>query len=82
MMIWRWIWWPIEHRLNMQHKQNKEGFNSLFGGGEAEVRSVVAHNVHENVGRIQERGMSLLMFGPLIGQLDTEESNKDDSDLG
>ncbi len=33
-----------EHRLNMQHKLNKVGFNQLFWGSEAKVRSVVAHN--------------------------------------
>ena len=37
-----------EHKMNMKHKMNKVGFNQLFWGGEAEVRSVVAHNVHED----------------------------------
>ena len=43
-----------KHRLNMQDRQNTNGFNQLFKGGEAAVQSVVAHNVHENFGRVQE----------------------------
>ena len=39
-----------EHRLNMKHKANGIGFSQLFNGGEAEVRSVGAHNVNENIG--------------------------------
>jgi len=45
-----------EHQLNMKHKKNCNGFNQLFKGGEAAVRSVVAHNVHENIGRTQREG--------------------------
>ena len=47
-----------EHRLNLQHKDNKIGFNQLFYGGEADLRAVVAHNTYENVGRIQQGGTS------------------------
>ena len=54
----------------------------MFKGGEAEVRSVAAHNVHENVGRAQEGGTGLLCFGPLIEQYDYEQSGKDDTGLG
>ena len=45
-----------EHRVNMKHKENYNGFNQLFQGGEAGIRSVVAHNFHKNVGRVQEGG--------------------------
>jgi hypothetical protein len=45
-----------EHRLNMAHKLNINGFNQLFKGGESEVHSVVSHNVHENIGKVQEGG--------------------------
>jgi hypothetical protein len=55
-----------EHPLNMIHKSNSIGFSKLFGGGKADVCSIVAHNVHENIGRVQEGGNSMLMFGPLI----------------
>jgi hypothetical protein len=46
----------------MQHKQNVNGFNQLFKGGEAAIQPVVSHNVHENIGRVQEGGTSLLAF--------------------
>ncbi len=39
-------------------------------------------NVHENVGRQQQGGTSLLLFGPLIDQYDFEASGKDDTGLG
>ena len=54
----------------------------MFRGGEAEIRSVVAHNVHENVGRTQEGGTSLMCFGPLIEQYNYEQSGKDYTGLG
>ena len=34
-----------EHRQNLKHKDNNNGFSQLFNGGEADVRSVVGHNV-------------------------------------
>jgi hypothetical protein len=70
-----------EHQLNMHHKKNSNGFNHLFKGGEATVKSIVAHNVHEDIGRIQQGGTSLLMFGTLTEQLDHNKSSKDDSGL-
>jgi hypothetical protein len=48
-----------EHRLNMRDRRNVNGFNQLFKGGEAALQSMVAHNVHENIGRVQEGGTSL-----------------------
>ncbi len=48
-----------EHRLNMKHKSNSIGFSKLFGGGEADVCSIVAHNVHEDIRRVQEGGTSM-----------------------
>jgi hypothetical protein len=71
-----------EHQLNMRHKKNENGFNELFKGGEAAVQSIVSHNVHENIGRTQQGGTSLLLFGPLTKQLDHNESGKDDTGLG
>ena len=71
-----------EHRVNMKHKENYNGFNQLFRGGEADIRSVVAHNVHKKLGRIQEGGTSMLMFGSLIQQFDVDHSGKDDTGLG
>ena len=57
------------------------GSISCFEGG-AEIRSVVAHNVHKNVGRVQEGGASMLLFGSLIQQFDVDHSGKDDTGLG
>ncbi len=39
-----------KHQLNMRHARNVNGFNQLFHRGEAEICSIVAHNVHENIG--------------------------------
>jgi hypothetical protein len=58
------------------------GFNQLFKGGELAVQSVVAQNIHKNVGRTQQRGTSLLLFGHLTEQLDNDETEKDVSGLG
>ncbi len=71
-----------KHRLNMNHKLNVNGFNQLFRGGEAEIRSVVSHNVHENIGRIQEGGTSLIMYGPLTEYLQHDVLAKDKKGLG
>ena len=59
-----------EHRLNYKHKDNRNGFSQIIRGGEAEIRSIAAHNVHENVGRVQEGGTSMLLYGPLVYQYD------------
>ena len=50
-------------------------------GGEADIRSVVAHNVHKNVGRVQEGGTSMLLFGSLIQTFDADHSGKDNTGL-
>lgn len=73
-----------EHRLNLQHKDNQNGFSQMFKGGEAEIRTITAHNSHEGkeVGRVQEGGTGLLLYGPLIEQYDFEESGKDGTGLG
>ena len=73
-----------KHRQNMRHIDNRNGWNQLFKGGEADVRSVVAHNVHESegIGRTQEGGTGLLMFGPLTEYLDMPGSEKDATGLG
>ncbi len=71
-----------EHKLNMKHKKNVNCFNRLFKGGKAAIHSIVSHNVHENIGRVQQGGTSLLLFGHLTEQMDHNESGKDDSGLG
>ncbi len=42
----------------------------------------MAHNVHENVGQVQQGGTSLILFGHLIEQLNHNESGKDPTGLG
>ena len=54
----------------------------MFCGGEAEIWSIVGHNVHANVGRSQEGGTPLLRYGWLINQYDFEHFGKDDTGLG
>jgi hypothetical protein len=71
-----------EHKINYKHKRHVNGFNQLFNGGEAAVQSIVAHNVHENVGKIQQGGTALMLFGQLLQQLDPNESGKDPTGLG
>ena len=54
----------------------------MFRGGEADIWSIAAHNVHEYVGRIQEGGTSMLLYGPSLYQYDFEHSGKDKTGLG
>ena len=35
-----------EHKLNCKHEDNRNGFLQMFSGGEAEIQSIAAHNVH------------------------------------
>lgn len=73
-----------KHRLNLMHKDNCNGFTQMFKGGEAEIRSVAAHNTHEGreVGRVQEGGTALLCYGTLIEQYAHDLSRKDPTGLG
>ena len=73
-----------EHRLNLSHKSNKNGFAQLFRGGESDIRSVAAHNKHEGKegGKTQEGGTAMVLFGQLIEQYDFEESGRDETGLG
>ena len=71
-----------EHKLNMSHKKNVNSFNRLFKGREAAIHSILKHNVHENVGQVQQGGTSLHLIGHLMEQIDHNKSGKDDSGLG
>ncbi len=71
-----------KHWLNMRDRHNIDGFNQLFKGGKAAVQSVVAHNTHKNIGRVQEGETSLLLFGALTEQLAHDQSGKDKTSLG
>jgi hypothetical protein len=71
-----------KHRLNMHDRRNVNRLNQLFKGGKEALQSVVAHNVHENIGRVQEGEMSLLLFGSLTEQLNHDQTGKDETGLG
>jgi hypothetical protein len=71
-----------KHKINYKHKKNVNSFNQLFKGGEAAIHSIVAHNVHKNVGKIQQGGTSLVMFGHTMQQIEGNKSGKDPTGLG
>ena len=71
-----------EHWLNLKDKVNVNGLAQMFWGGEADVMAVGGHNVHENVGRVQEGGIALLAFEELIEQFDFDNSGCEDLGLG
>ena len=66
-----------EHRQNLRHKQNKNGFRQMFNGGETDIRAIAAHNTNENVGWVQEGGTAMLEFGNLMDQFDGNGSGRD-----
>ncbi len=69
-----------EDIINLGHRSNINGFQKMFQGREAELRTISGHNSHENVVRTQEGGTTLLTYGTLIDYHDT--SDKDPSGLG
>ena len=71
-----------EHKLNLKHKRNKNGLSQMFNGGETDIRTVAGHNVHENVGKVQQGGTGLLLYGPLCQQLQFDESGAEDTGMG
>jgi hypothetical protein len=71
-----------KHWLNMRDRHNINGYNKLFKGSKAAVQSVVAHIIHKNTGRVQEGGMSLLLFRVLTEQLAHDQSTKDKTGFG
>ena len=71
-----------EHRINHKHKKNRNGLRQMFDGGEADIRAIQAHNVHENVSKVQEGGTGILAFGPITEQLDHLNSGADETGLG
>jgi hypothetical protein len=71
-----------EHWLNLRHCLNVNSFNrQMFKGGEAAIQSVMAHNTHKNIRRVQEGGMSLLAFGTVTEYLDYQQLGKDETGL-
>ncbi len=72
----------VQHRQNMKHKQNINGWNKLFRRCKEDVRSIVAHNTHEIELPVQEGGTGLIALSPLLEYLDMKNSGKDPSGLG
>jgi len=71
-----------EHRQNLWHKANQNGFRQMFNGGEMDLQAITSHNVHETVGKYQEGGTAVLSCGNLLQQFDPEGSGRDDLGLG
>ncbi len=71
-----------EHRQNLQHKSNRNGFRQMFNGGETELRVIAFNYVHEDVGKFQEGGTAMMTYGGLIQQFDPEGSGRDNLGLG
>ena len=71
-----------EHRIKCKHKDNINKFSQMFMGREAEILSIASRNVHENVGRFQEGGTSMHLYGPLVNQNKLIHSGKYETGLG
>ena len=54
----------------------------MFHGDEAEIRAVMGHTIHENIGRYQEGGTSLLLYGHMVAQENFEHSRKNGTGPG
>ena len=54
----------------------------MFNGGETDLQAIASHNVHKSVGKTQEGGTAMLIYGNLLQQFDTEGSGRDDLVLG
>ena len=61
-----------EHKLNCRHRDNVNGIGQMCNGDETELRTKTGHNFHENVGRTQQVGGNLLLYGTAIDQYDFE----------
>jgi exonuclease III len=70
-----------EHRQNLKHKTNRNGFRQMFNGGETNLRAIAAHNANKEAGKFQEGGTAMLVYGDLIEQFDLEGSGQDDLGL-
>jgi hypothetical protein len=71
-----------EHRQNLWHRLNRNGFRQMFNGEETELRAIVSNNVHKEVGKFQEGGTAMMTYGDLIQQFDPEGSGHNNLGLG
>ncbi len=51
-----------EHRQNLWHRLNRNGFRQMFNGGETELQAIASNNVHEEVGTFQEGGTTMMIY--------------------
>ena len=70
-----------EHKLNLQHKDNMNGFSQMFNGEECEIRPIVVNNFHEMWEEHRREIQAWMMFGPMIKQYDFEHLGNDDMGL-
>lgn len=70
-----------KHRINISHAQVKNGPWQLFGQ-EAAISTIKGHNVHKNIGRIQEGGTMMLAIDEINQFYRPADSDKDPTGLG
>ena len=68
-----------KHRLNLHHRDNKNNFKQMFQRKVA-CRAIAANNVHQNIGRVQEGGTGMVLFGNSMGFV--MQTGKDPYGLG
>ncbi len=71
-----------EHRQNLHHKSNLNGFWQMFNGGKTELQAIKLHNRNKDTGKYQEGGTAMMVCGNSIQQFDSEDSGRDDLGLG
>ncbi len=71
-----------EYRQNLWHQLNRNGFRQMFNGGETKLQAIELNSVHKEVGKFQEGGTAMMMYGNLIQQFDPEGSGCNDLSLG
>jgi hypothetical protein len=71
-----------EHRQNLWHKSNRNGFRQMFDGGETILWAIASHSKNEEAGKFQEGGTAMIVYRDLIQQFDPEESGWDVLGLG
>ncbi len=59
-----------EHRQNLKHTTNHNGFRQMFNGGETDLQAIAAHNADKDAGKFQEGRTAMLVYGDLIEQFD------------
>jgi hypothetical protein len=46
----------------------------MFNSGKTELRAIASHNKNKDVGKFQERGTAMMVYGSLIQQFNPEKS--------